>query len=346
MSPETFKAAVLEKIGSKLSIENLKVPELQKGQVLVKVFYTSICASQLFEIEGRRGEDLYLPHLLGHEGFGEVMQIGEGVKRFEKGDKVILTWIKQEGLECEPISYRTDKNKLINAGRVTTFSELTVVSENRLFRAPAVTRESALPQLGCAALTGAGMVYENIRNSDRVLVVGAGGVGLFSILALIDCGVENIYVVEKNINRISQVGKIPYQIQHYQGFSDSEFLQEIERNGNFDLIFEATGDIEALQTSIKFMTKKGKLVFASHPTKGQKLAIEPYELIQGKVIIGSWGGGCEELSVLQKVTDLFVRKIGTISKFVSDPFPLLEINNAIDIAKKFGDKRVVIGMLK
>jgi S-(hydroxymethyl)glutathione dehydrogenase/alcohol dehydrogenase len=346
MVPRTFKAAFLEHINGDLTLDNLEFPDLQKGQVLVKVIYTSICASQLFEIAGERGEDPYLPHLLGHEGYGEVIRIGEGVERFTQGDKVILTWIKQAGIECDPISFRTSANKLINAGRVTTFSEFTVVSENRLFLAPTTTKEETLPLLGCAALTGAGMVYGHLEELDKVLVVGAGGVGLFSILALLDSGIERIEVIEKSKSRANQLKNLSSRIKVYSSFTDDTFSREIESNGNFSLIFEASGSISALQTSIEFMTKKGKLVFASHPIKGKKICVDPYELIQGKVIRGSWGGGCEDFGSLRKVIDLFVRKANTISEFISSPYPLSNINKALEVAKNSGDKKIVIGMLE
>lgn len=346
MFPETFRAAVLEKVNYKLSIENLKIPKLQRGQVLIKMHYTSICGSQLFEISGGRGEDPYLPHLLGHEGYGEVIQKGDGVERFVEGDKVILTWIKQEGIESNSVSFRTSENRTINAGRVTTFSEFTVVSENRLFHAPEITKKETLPLLGCAALTGAGMVYGNMRESDRALVVGVGGVGLFSILALLESGIKNISIIEKNTNRASQIRKLSPQILVYKSFDDSDFLREIRTNGNFNMIFEASGNLTALQSSIQFMTKKGQLIFASHPLKGQTIVLDPYELIEGKVIRGSWGGGCEDGNLLQKVISLFTSQVNTIRHFITDPFPLSKINDAIDIAKYSGDKRVVIGMLK
>jgi Zn-dependent alcohol dehydrogenase len=112
------------------------------------------------------------------------------------------------------------------------------------------------------------------------------------------------------------------------------------------MIFEASGNLTALQSSIQFMTKKGQLIFASHPVKGQTIVLDPYELIEGKVIRGSWGGGCENGNLLQKVIGLFTRKVDTIRDFVTDPLPLSKINDAIEIAKYSGDKRVVIGMSK
>ena len=84
MSELNFRAAVLFKQNSNLKIINIKSKnKLSKGQVLVKIFYSGICGSQLGEISGVKGKDKFLPHLLGHEGTGIVKKVGPGVKYFK-----------------------------------------------------------------------------------------------------------------------------------------------------------------------------------------------------------------------------------------------------------------------
>ena len=111
------------------------MPLLKTGQVIVKLKKSRICGSQIGEIQGIKGNDKFLPHLLGHEGSGIVEKIGEGVTRVKKGDQVVLHWRKSAGIECEPPKYKW-KGKKLNSGRVTTFSEKAVVSENRLTPIP------------------------------------------------------------------------------------------------------------------------------------------------------------------------------------------------------------------
>src|SRR3989344_7121075 len=125
------KAAVLYKVGQPLVIENLQIPPLERGQVLVQVKASGICRSQLNEILGNKGVDKYLPHLLGHEGSGRVIKIGPGVTKVKPRDHVVLSWIKSRGIEGKSPKYKL-KNKIINAGPVATFSEYAIVSENRL----------------------------------------------------------------------------------------------------------------------------------------------------------------------------------------------------------------------
>ncbi|SVD36234.1 uncharacterized protein METZ01_LOCUS389088, partial [marine metagenome] len=89
-----LKAAVLVELNKPLEIMSLRNQPLLPGQVLVKVLYSGVCRSQLMEVRGLRGEDSWLPHLLGHEGSGIVLAKGPGVTKIEVGDEVILTWIK------------------------------------------------------------------------------------------------------------------------------------------------------------------------------------------------------------------------------------------------------------
>ena len=80
-----MKAAVLYETGKDLIIkEDIEIPELKKGQVIVKLAYSGVCHSQLNEVRGYRGEDKYLPHMLGHEATGVVIETGEGVKKVKK----------------------------------------------------------------------------------------------------------------------------------------------------------------------------------------------------------------------------------------------------------------------
>ena len=133
--PEKIKAAVLCDLGRPLELIDLQVPEISEGQVLVKMYYSGLCHSQLMEVRGKRGADKYLPHLLGHEGTGIVVGVGHKVSKVKLGDKLILTWIKGDGIDCKGPVYKYGK-QIINAGPITTLSEYTIVAENRCVKLP------------------------------------------------------------------------------------------------------------------------------------------------------------------------------------------------------------------
>ena len=73
---KTFRAAVLVDTNKPLEILELEFPKLEEGQILVQNRYSGICRSQLMEVSGQRGKDPWIPHLLGHEGYGLVKEVG------------------------------------------------------------------------------------------------------------------------------------------------------------------------------------------------------------------------------------------------------------------------------
>src|SRR2546423_14557555 len=103
MKVKTAKAAILAQSCKPLVVDQITFPdELGVGQVLVKLLYTSICGAQINEIEAAKGPDKFLPHLLGHEGSGVVIEIGPGVTTVKPGDTVVLHWRPGQGLQRQP----------------------------------------------------------------------------------------------------------------------------------------------------------------------------------------------------------------------------------------------------
>ena len=91
------QAAILVNQNTPLVIDKLNIPPLKPGQVLVKIAYSGICHTQLLEVRGKRGHDPFLPHCLGHEGSGIVVETGPHVTKVKQDDRVILSWIKGSG---------------------------------------------------------------------------------------------------------------------------------------------------------------------------------------------------------------------------------------------------------
>jgi D-arabinose 1-dehydrogenase-like Zn-dependent alcohol dehydrogenase len=101
--PKSFRAAVLSRLSQPLETVAVVTPEyLRAGQLLVELHYSGACASQINEIDGRKGEDPYLPHMLGHEGVGTVRWVGPGVSQHNVGDVVVAHWRKSLGIQGTP----------------------------------------------------------------------------------------------------------------------------------------------------------------------------------------------------------------------------------------------------
>ncbi len=147
-----MKAAILTALNQPLVVDNIDMPALDVGQVLVTVQYASICGAQLGEIAGKKGPDKYLPHLLGHEGVGTVREIGPGVTTKAVGDRVILHWRPSEGIAAKGAIYDWHGTP-VNSGPMTCFAEQTIVSENRLTLLPDGIDARVAPLFGCALTT-------------------------------------------------------------------------------------------------------------------------------------------------------------------------------------------------
>ena len=119
-----------------------------------------------------------------------------------------MGWIKGEGIDAEGAKYLCG-DQIINSGKVSTFSNFSVVSENRLTKLPESIPLDQGVLFGCALLTGAGMVYNELKPmaTDSVAVLGLGGIGLSAIIALKDIGCKNI-IAKDNLSSLTSIAII------------------------------------------------------------------------------------------------------------------------------------------
>lgn len=330
---KTF-AAVLEKLNAPLKIAELDLPELKPGQVLVKVHFSGLCHSQLNEMRGLKGEDKFLPHTLGHEGSGIVAKTGPEVQKVKAGDHVVLTWIKGKGLDVPATQYKRHDGSIVNSGAISTFMEYAVISENRLVPIPEEMplKEAAL--LGCAIPTGAGIVLNTARvqSGNSVAVFGVGGIGLSAILAAKMVGAAVIIAVDIREQKLIQARKIG--VTHIINASLKDVLstiQTITAGQGVDFAIEAAGKRETMETAFKSVKDKGGLcILAGNLPKGQKMEIDPFDLIKGKRVIGTWGGETDPDKDIQNYVDHFLSDRLNLSFFTSDIYRLDEINNSFN----------------
>ena len=327
-----MQAAVLEKCNSDLKLYELEIPELKEGQVLVEIAYSGLCRSQLMEIKGGRGEDKYLPHLLGHEACGIVRSIGSNVSKVKPGDWVILTWIKSSGLDDYSCQYKCG-DKAINSGAVTTLNEFTVVSENRCILKPESLNPDVAILFGCALPTGMGMVFNEIKPepSSTVAVFGLGGIGMASLVALTILNGINIIAVDTNPYKLELAEKLG--CQNLIDASKDDVITEIKdlTNGKgVDYAIEASGSKKVIEQAFLSVRDGGvECIFASHPPNGQKIELEPHDLIRGKSIRGSWGGACNPDVDVPHFVELCAKHNVPLEMLLSAPYSLSEINQAI-----------------
>ena len=291
-------------------------PEVKNNKVLVRIVYSGLCRSQLMEIDMKRGKDEFLPHMFGHEAIGEVVKVGKNVKKVKVNDKIILSWIKGKGLSSGGDHFKINKKK-INYGPISTISNYSIISEDRCFPVNKNFPEKIGSFFGCSILTGAGMVLNKfkLKSNDFVLVIGVGGVGFASLLALKAKNIKNVVILDTNIKKKKLVKKLGYNLFFKPNMKNLlSKLKKITKGRLFNYCFESSGSIKSIEQGFSYINYSGSLLFASHPQFQKKIKLDPHDLIKGKKIYGSWGGSAIPDRDIEKIFKLFKRK--NLLKFI------------------------------
>jgi S-(hydroxymethyl)glutathione dehydrogenase/alcohol dehydrogenase len=283
------------------------------------------------EVKGGRGPDPWLPHLLGHEGSGEVLAIGEGVTKVKPGDAVILGWLKGSGLEAPGARYRYG-DEIINSGRVTTFSTHTIVSENRVTLKPEGLPLDVAVLFGCALPTGAGMVLNQVQplSGATVAVVGLGGVGLSALMALKGFDCAQIIAIDISTEKLA-LAKDLGATHTLQVGQDSIYDQVMAlTDGGVDICVESAGSVDTIELGFSLIRKGGgRLWFASHPPEGEMIRLAPHDLISGKNIFGTWGGSSFPDRDIPRMAEIFRKGNVPLDRLLTRRYSLEQVNEAL-----------------
>jgi S-(hydroxymethyl)glutathione dehydrogenase / alcohol dehydrogenase len=335
MSVPKMKAAVLTHLNKPLDImSGIERSAPERGQVLVKLAYSGVCHSQLMEVRGRRGEDPHLPHLLGHEGSGQVISVGEGVRKVSPGDLVVLGWIKGSGLDSGGVQYHCDSlAQTINAGGVTTFNEYALVSENRVVPLPPGVPLDIAVLFGCAVPTGAGIITNDLRPvaGSSIAVFGLGGIGMSALMATMLFQCTKVIAIDVSADKLALARS--FGATHTIDASTSDPVSEIRALTDglgVDYAVEASGQVKVIEQAFTSIRRGGVCVFASHPEQGNTISIDPYELICGKQIRGSWGGSSNPDRDIPMFAQLYMEGKLPLEKLITKRYPLEAINDALD----------------
>jgi len=331
--PRTMKAAILVEQKKPLIVDEIQLPAaLEIGQVLVKVHFSGICGSQLGEIDGAKGEDKFLPHLLGHEASGTVIEVGAGVKHVKPGDVVVLHWRKGLGIEGAPPNYLWNGKKL-NAGWIATFNEFAIVAENRLTPIPANSDLEVAALFGCAVTTGFGVIENNakVRIGESVVVFGAGGVGLNIVQAASLVGAYPIIAVDLYDNRLALAKEMGATHLINSSKVDAKLgIEEVVGDLGLDVFIDNTGQPKIIELGYQIIKPQGRVVLVGVPRKGANIDIYSLPLHFGKEITGSHGGEAIPNLDIPRYQNLFRANRIKLHELLTERLPLDEINIAID----------------
>ncbi len=364
------RAAVAFEAGKPLTLETVKLDAPKAGEVLIEIKATGICHTDAYTLSGKDPEGLF-PAILGHEGAGVVVEVGEGVMSLKPGDHVIPLYTP----ECRQCEYcLSQKTNLCQAIRTTqgrgvmpdgtsrfsidgkmlhhymgtsTFANYTVLPEI----AVAKIREDApfdkVCYIGCGVTTGIGAVINTakVEPGARVVVFGLGGIGLNVIQGARMVGASQIVGVDLN----------PAKRELAEKFGMTDFVnpKEVEGDlvpylvdltkGGADYSFECIGNVNVMRQALECCHKGwGVSVIIGVAGAGEEIRTRPFQLVTGRVWKGSAFGGARGRTDVPKIVDWYMEGKINIDDLITHVMPLEQINDAFDLMHKGESIRSVV----
>jgi S-(hydroxymethyl)glutathione dehydrogenase/alcohol dehydrogenase len=325
------KAAILVEQRQPLIVDEVEVPALSYGQVLVQIHASRICGSQLGEIEGVKGPDRFLPHLLGHEAGATVLETGPEVRHVKAGDRVVCHWRPGKGIEARPAIYSWGGRK-VNAGCITTFQELSVVSENRMTVVPSDTDLDLCCLLADTLTTGFGVITNDakLRLGESAVVIGCGGIGLGVVLGAKLAGACPLVAVDLVDFKLQTAAS--YGATHTINSGREDFVAAVLRileSAPADVVVDGTGNPSVLEKALELAGPKGRVIGVGVMAHDRRLSLNTLQLHFGKVLRGSHGGESMPAEDIPRILRMFRSGMFETGRFVTHRTKLEDINEAI-----------------
>jgi propanol-preferring alcohol dehydrogenase len=184
--PQKMKAAVVHEFGRPLVIEEVDIPEVPPGQVLVKVVASGVCHTDLHAASGDWPVKPTLPFIPGHEGVGYVARVGAGVKFLKEGDRVGVPWLHTTCGHCEHCmggwetlcDHQQMTGYTVNGG----YAEYVLADPGYVGHLPANLEFAPAAPVLCAGVTVyKGLKVLDCKPGDWVAISGIGGLGHMAV---------------------------------------------------------------------------------------------------------------------------------------------------------------------
>lgn len=325
------RAAILVEQKKPLVIDEIEIPPLAIGQVLVEIKTSRICGSQLGEIDGVKGPDRFLPHLLGHEGGGIVLETGPEVTKVKTGDHVVLHWRPGAGLQLHPPTYHWRGNSL-NAGWVTTFNQFSVVAENRLTALPKDIDFGTAALLADTLTTGFGIINNNAKATigESLVLFGTGGIGLGVILGAHLAGLHPIVSLDRFDHKLAKARLYgaTHTINVDQENVRDRILEIVDPHGA-DIVVDGTGSPQVIQTCYDLTHRHGRCILFGVMPHDKNVTLHTLPLHFGKSLIGSEGGSSHPEIDIPRIVRMIQAKRFDPQGFISHRGKLEQINDLI-----------------
>jgi len=275
-----------------LVIDEVELPTLKRGQVLVEIHATRVCGSQVGEIDGVKGPDKFLPHLLGHEAGAIVLEVGAEVTHVAPSDRVVCHWRPGAGIDAGGAVYKWS-GRDVNAGPITTFQKYAVISENRLTKVPPETDFEMCCLLADTLTTGFGIINNDakVQRGDSVVIFGVGGIGLGAVLGAKLAGANPIIGIDLHDHKLAKAAE--YGLTHKINASRESAAERVREflGGLADVTIDGTGSPKVIETAYDLAKLRGgRCVLFGVMPHDQRVSIHTLPLHFGRILTGSEGG--------------------------------------------------------
>ncbi len=359
------KAAILRAAGAPapyaksqpLSVEEITLDPPQAGEVLIKIVGAGLCHSDLSVMNGTRPRTL--PIVLGHEGAGEVVEVGAGIRDVAVGDHVVFQFSASCGrcrycLEgrpqiCERARLATSKGELMGGGRrirdangveinhqsgVSCFAEFAVADRGSIVVIDKSVPLADAAVFGCAVMTGVGAVINTarIRTGDKVAVIGLGGVGLSGIMGAVVGGAEMIIAIDVDRRKLQKA--VEFGATHTFDATDPNMVANVIEltKGGVDFAVDLAGVIPAIETAYAITARGGSVVTAGLSPAGAKFSFEQAELVSSeKSIRGSYMGSCVPVRDIPRFIGLQQQGRLPVDRLIDRQIGFDEMNSGFDL---------------
>ena len=364
------RAAVAFAPNQPLQIVEIDVEMPRKGEVLIRNTHTGVCHTDAFTLSGSDPEGVF-PVVLGHEGAGVVVAVGEGVSSVKPGDHVIPLYTAECG-ECEfcrsgktnlCVSVRDTQGKGLMPDGTTrfsyqgqpiyhymgcsTFSEYSVVAEVSLAKINPEANHEQVCLLGCGVTTGIGAVHNTakVQEGDSVAVFGLGAIGLAVVQGARQAKAGRIIVIDTNPAK--------FELAKHFGATDclnpndydksiKDVLLDINKWG-IDHTFECIGNVNVMRQALESAHRGwGQSIIIGVAGAGQEISTRPFQLVTGRVWKGTAFGGVKGRSELPKMVEDSMKGDIELEPFVTHTLTLDQINEAFDLMHEGKSIRAVI----
>jgi S-(hydroxymethyl)glutathione dehydrogenase/alcohol dehydrogenase len=364
------RAAVAFAAGQPLQVVEIDVAPPRAGEVLVRITHTGVCHTDAFTLSGDDPEGLF-PVVLGHEGAGIVMEVGEGVTSVKRGDQVIPLYTAECG-QC--LFCKSGKTNLCVAVRATqgkgvmpdgssrfsyngqplyhymgcsTFSEYTVVAEVSLAKIHPEANLGQVCLLGCGVTTGLGAVKNTakVQPGDSVAVFGLGGIGLAVVHGAQMAGAGRIIAIDTN----------PAKFELARTFGATDCVNPLDHDmpiqqvivemtgWGVDHSFECIGNVQVMRAALECAHRGwGQSIIIGVAGAGQEIATRPFQLVTGRTWKGTAFGGVKGRSQLPGMVEDAMQGRIRLAPFVTHTMPLAQINEAFTLMHEGRSIRSVV----